>query len=143
MNYLYEYSDILNTPYEAFVFDTHKGDFPISPHFHHYVEMIYIVRGNMFASLNEKEYYLNEGQMLLFFSDNLHSMSASSIKKAVFMGIKFDAARLTVNSGFTPRIQTLLNAARGQSARVFFSEDECRDYGFEGLFAGCVEEISP
>lgn len=142
MNYLYEYSDILNTPYEAFVFDTHKGDFPIRPHFHHYVEMIYMVQGNMFASLNEKEYYLNEGQMLLFFSDCLHSMSASSVKKAVFMGIKFDAARLTVNSGITPRIQTLLNAARGQNARVFFDEEECRENGFEDIFTDCVKELN-
>ena len=45
MNYLYEYSDILNTPYEAFEFDTLKNDFPVRPHFHHYVEFIYMLEG--------------------------------------------------------------------------------------------------
>ncbi len=142
MNYLYEYSDILNTPFEAFLFNTLENDFPVRPHFHHYMEMVYMVKGSMFATLDKKEYYLNEGEMLLFFSDTIHSMSASSVKEAVFSGIKFDAARLTVNTSFTPRILTLLSAARGQNARVYFTEEECRTHGFEGLFEDCTRELS-
>ena len=58
MNYLYEYSDTLNRPFETFLFDTAVVDFPVRPHWHHYCEIIYMVSGNIVATLNEKEYYL-------------------------------------------------------------------------------------
>jgi AraC-like DNA-binding protein len=141
MNYLYEYSDILNTPYEAFLVDTLKDGFPVRSHFHHYVEMIYMKEGNIFASSDNQEYYMSEGDMLLFFRDSLHSMSASSVRGAKFAGIKFDAARLSVNTSFTPRIQTLLAAARDQGARVFFGGDEVRENGFLDLLFDCEREL--
>ncbi len=138
MNYLYEYSDILNTPYEAFVFDTLVNDFPVRPHFHPYVEILSMTEGNMFVTAGEEEYYLEEGDMILFFKDVLHSMSASSMRSAKFEGIKFDISRLAVNTNYTPRLQTLLSVARKQNARVFFPKgDEIHE---NGSFFGALRE---
>lgn len=141
MNYLYEYSDILNTPYEAFEFDTLKNDFPVRPHFHHYVEFIYMLEGNMFSTAEEKEYYLKEGDLLLIFPDTVHSMAASSVKGARFMGMKFDASRLTVNTTSIPRLGTMLTAARKQSARVLFEADEHLFPGVYEFVLQCEKEL--
>ena len=40
MHNLFEYGDILNSPYEAFVFDTVIHDFPVHQHWHHYMEVL-------------------------------------------------------------------------------------------------------
>ena len=141
MNYLYEYSDILNTPYETFAFDTLVNDFPVRPHFHPYVEILYMTEGSMFAAADEKEYYIKEGNMLVFFGDTLHSMYASSIKRAVFVGIKFDPSRLAVNTNFTPRLQTLLTVARKQNARICFLPEESGLHDNGLFFKGCEEEL--
>ncbi|MCR5420744.1 MAG: AraC family transcriptional regulator [Lachnospiraceae bacterium] len=142
MNYLYEHSDILNTPYEAFMFDTFKDSFPVRSHFHPYVEMIYMLEGNMFATCDKTEYYMSEGNLILFFRDSVHSLSASSVKGAKFVGIKFDIARLTVNTSITPKLQTMLSVARGQKARIFFDKEETGQKDFEGLFTECAKELN-
>ncbi len=141
MNYLYEQSDMLNRPYEAFVVDTLRDDFPVRPHFHHYVEIIYMIEGNMFAVSDDREYYMNEGDTLLFFGDSIHSMSASSVRGARFAVIKFDASRLTVSTSFTPKPVAMLNAARNRQARVFFDAQKMGDQDFKGLFYDCVREL--
>jgi AraC-like DNA-binding protein len=142
MNYLYEYSDLLNRPYEAFSFDTLYNDFPVRPHFHPYVELVYMLDGSMFASSDDKEYYLTEGDMIIFFRDSVHSMSASSVKGARFRGIKFDIARLMVSTNYTPRLQTLLTAAKKQGARVKFSDDEIELNELGDFFARCDKELN-
>lgn len=143
MNYLYEYSDILNTPYEAFVFDTliNEKFWPVRSHFHPYVEVIHMLEGNMFATVDDKEYYLGQGDTILFFRDTVHSMSASSLKGAKFAGIKFDANRLTVNAGMTPKLSILLTAARDQGARIFFDEGEGIENDFGSFFKECIREL--
>ena len=141
MNNLYEYSDILNTPYETFFIDTQKKDFRVRPHFHPYVEMVYMIEGKLLAASDEKEYLLSEGDMLLLFRDSVHSFEESTLEGARFTGIKFDSARLTVNTSFTPRIRTMLAAARGQDARTYFRSEESRQQGFEELFFDFVREL--
>ena len=140
MNYLYEYSDTLNRPYETFLFDTAVNEFPVRSHWHHYVELLYMTEGSIIATVNEKEYYLNEGDMILFYRGDIHSLSAVTYDRAQFMGIKFDAARLTVNAGITPKLTTMMMAARDQDARICFRESEDREYDFRSAFRECMEE---
>ena len=45
MNSLFEYSDSLRTPYESFLFDTATANFPIHPHWHYFMEIIYMIEG--------------------------------------------------------------------------------------------------
>ncbi len=141
MNYLYENSDILNRPFEAYLFDTAKDEFPVRAHFHHYAEITYMVRGSMIASLNEEEYYLQEGDMILFPGGDVHSLSAVTYDRVLFAAVKFDPARLTVNAGPTPHLTTLLRAARDQKARVFFDHTLDERYRFGERFFDCIREM--
>lgn len=141
MNYLYEYSDTLNRPFETFLFDTAVVDFPVRPHWHHYSEIIYMVSGNIIATVNEKEYYLKEGDMMLFHRGDIHALSSVTYDRAVFDVIKFDTARLTVNSGITPKLTTLLTAARDQKARLVFDASEDEKYRFGEYFTACRTEM--
>jgi AraC-like DNA-binding protein len=103
--------------------------------------MVYMIDGRMLATSDEEEYTLRAGDMLLFFRDSVHSFTESSLNGARFTGIKFDSARLTVNTSFTPSIRTMLAAARGQDARTYFRPEESRQQGFEELFFDFVREL--
>ena len=50
--------------------------------------------------------------MILFYRGDIHSLSAVTYDRALFAGIKFDAVRLTVNAGITPKLTTMMMAAR-------------------------------
>ena len=41
MNSLFEYTDTLNAPYEAFLFDASKEVFPVRSHWHYFMEVMY------------------------------------------------------------------------------------------------------
>ena len=141
MYYLYEYSDILNKPYEAFVFDTTKNNFPIRPHFHHYLEMIYMLSGNIFLEANGKEYYLKEGDMFFIFSNQIHAMYPTSNQCAKYAVIKYNASKLTAPASFTPGIQSILNLAKSENARVHFHNDDSHMNLCRELFLNCIDEI--
>ena len=141
MYYLYEYNDLLNTPYESFIFDTTKNDFPIKPHFHHYLEMIYMLEGNIYLESDGKEHFLKEGDMFFIFSNQIHSMYQGLVKGAKYAVVKYNASKLTVPTSSTPGMQSILNLAKSENARVHFRKDdpgmdECRS-----LFLNCIKEM--
>lgn len=45
MQYLFEYCDTMESPYEAFLYDTSYMAFPIRPHWHYFMEIIYMLEG--------------------------------------------------------------------------------------------------
>ena len=47
MDRYYEYTDRLNTPIEAFTHITYDYNFPILPHWHYFIECIYLTAGNL------------------------------------------------------------------------------------------------
>lgn len=140
MNYLYEYSDTLNRPFEVFLFDTSAREFPVRPHWHHYAEILYMAEGNMIARVNEREYFMKENDLIFFHNGDIHSLLSSSYDKCIFLGIKFDVTRLNVNTPATPKLVTLLKAAREQNARIHFSDEE-EDLGFRRYFTECLSEM--
>ena len=141
MNYLYEYSDTLNRPYEVFLFDTSEREFPVRPHWHHYAEILYVIEGNMIARVNERDFFMKEHDFILFHSEDIHSLLACSMDKCIFVGIKFDVTRLNVNTQSCPKLATLLKAARDQHARAFFEDDE-EELGLESFFMESLKEMN-
>ena len=142
MNYLFEYADILNTPYEAFLFDTAVVEFPIRPHWHHYVEILYIIEGNVMVSTNDREYYLSEDEMVLFHQGDIHAIYSSNMKTAKYYVIKFNVGSLSVSTSFTPRLSSLLKAARNQNARTVFTAKEGIDNDIRARFESCITELN-
>ena len=50
MNNLYEYIDPIASPYEAFLFDSTRDSLPIPAHWHYYVELLYVLKGEIEVS---------------------------------------------------------------------------------------------
>lgn len=160
MNYLYESSDILNSPYEAFLFDTAKESFPVKSHWHYFVEMIYMIEGTAYIECNQKEYYVSVGDLLLFHAGDVHAIYAASNMPLKYLVLKFDSNRLSINSNYTPKLSVILQYARksGQ-ADIFFParclqnlpirerfetcihETECKQYGYDVRIHGEISSL--
>ena len=69
MDELFEYSDSLNAPFEAF-----KGDWKVvKPHWHYFTEMVYLVKGKLIAEVEGKVYTMSPGDMITFFPKQIHA----------------------------------------------------------------------
>lgn len=142
MYHLYEDHDILHAPYEAFLFDTSKESFPVKPHWHYFVEMLFIIEGTAFIEVNQREYYVSEGDLVLFNAGDIHAIYSAAERYLQYLVLKFDVNRLSVNSSYTPRLSAILQYARksGQ-AECMFPAAKLREIPIRRRFETCIREI--
>ncbi len=142
MNYLFEYADILNAPYEAYLFDSTRNLFPVKPHWHYFVEIMYIIEGNAFIENNQKEYYVSEGDLILFHARDIHAIYAAASIPLKFLVIKFDSNRLSINSNYTPKLSAVLQYVRkSKQADILFPAEALRNLPIRERFETCIREI--
>ncbi len=89
---LYEFSDILNQPYEVYL--SEEKAFPL--HWHYYSEILYIKKGSIRITCNEQEYILQEGDLCYFYPLQLHEVAATSELPVEYTVVKFDFHTLTL-----------------------------------------------
>ena len=83
---LYEFSDTLNQPYEIYLSDTKS--FPL--HWHYYSEILYLKKGSIQITCNEKGHILREGDLCYFYPLQLHEISETEDHEVEYTIIKFD-----------------------------------------------------
>lgn len=76
MDRYYEYTDRLNAPIEAFTHITNDHNFPILPHWHYFIECIYLTAGNLLVTCDENVYSLQPGDFI-FSRQRLYILSMS------------------------------------------------------------------
>ena len=142
MQYLFEYSDTLNSPYEAFLYDTAVSDFPIRPHWHYFMEMIYMKEGTALIDCDGKSYVLEPGDMILFHPEAVHAIYTATNVSLKYNVLKFDVNRLYTENNYAPKIRAILSSARkNKTASVCFREEEISDIPAEEIFEECRKEL--
>ena len=71
---LFEPGDLLNSPYEALLFDTAKHNFPIRAHWHHYMEIVLMVEGTAIVESDGQTYLLHPGDMAALPPKSIHAI---------------------------------------------------------------------
>ena len=74
MQNLYEHTDGLNHPMEAFHHRPYPGNFPILPHWHYFIEIIHVLDGRVIATCDHAIYHLFPGDLIIFCPQKLHSI---------------------------------------------------------------------
>lgn len=74
MNRFYEYSDRLKAPLEAFLHVTDNTNFPILPHWHYFIELIYLTEGNLLVTCDDAVYAMQPGDSILFPPKTIHTI---------------------------------------------------------------------
>ena len=80
MNNLYEYIDPIASPYEAFLSDSTHDLLPIPAHWHYYVELLYVRKGEIEVSLDNVVSTCTKGAVILFPPKCVHSIAAKRMK---------------------------------------------------------------
>ena len=148
MNSLFEYSDRLNAPYECFLFDTRLHNFPIRPHWHYFVEILYIIEGTAMVTSDTDTYVLEPSDMIIFPPQTIHAIYATNPQPISYYVMKFDINQLAPSSS-TPgttfagiHFPSLFQLAKVDSATHFcFTRNELLDYPIDTIFAECLDEM--
>lgn len=143
MHNLFEPGDIMNSPYEAFIFDTSKVAFPVRQHWHYYMELLYIVSGTVLVTSTDIEYTLHTGDVILFYPQNMHSISypAGVNEKAIYYVIKFDLNRFRDTTGSVPHLKAIvLQSETDPNTFIHFTSDMLSGTSMKFLFEQCIKE---
>jgi len=144
MHNLFEPGDMLNAPYEAFLFDTKKAGFPVRPHWHYYMELLYMVEGTALVESDEKQYILHPGDMAVLPPKSIHAIYNEPDKKEFlkYYVIKFDLNRFHENIGYVPQLKSaVLQAMNNDAVSFYFSSEELSRYAITEFINGCAVEI--
>ncbi len=141
MNKLFESFTSVHSPYECFIFDTQKEHFPIRSHWHHFVEILYMIEGQVITECDGVTYELNKDDMILFHSKSVHSIFQNETQKARYVVLQFDLYSLNRLNAYSNNFRSLLNNAKGNPhAPVLFRSHELTSYPLISLFKECISE---
>lgn len=141
MNELFEYNDSLNSPFEAF-----SGNWKmVKPHWHYFTEMVYLVKGKLYAEVEQKQYTLNAGDLIIFHPRQIHSFSNynDDDSDVLFYCIKFDNMILTNTTPGSPKLPKLLeNIGKQDDSQNLITQEELKYNPVKLFFENCIWEIS-
>lgn len=142
MQYLFEYCDTLESPYEAFLYDTSNMAFPIRPHWHYFMEIIYMLEGTGLVECNGRSYVVEPGDMILFHPEAVHAIYTATNVPLKYEGLKFDVNKLYTENSYAPRLRVILESAgKSSETDICFKEESIRDLRVKEVFEECRREL--
>lgn len=142
MQYLFEYCDTIESPYEAFLYDTSYMAFPIRPHWHYFMEIIYMLEGTGLIECNGKSYVVEAGDMILFHPEMVHAIYTATNVPLRYEGLKFDVNKLYTENSYAPHLRVILESAQKcEEADICFREELIRDLHVKEIFEECRNEL--
>lgn len=143
MQYLYEQGDLLNSPYEVFLFDTSKHGFPVRQHWHYYAEMLYILEGDVICSCGDQTFNMKPGDVIFFPPKSLHSIYSNGNHLIKYYVVKFDLGRFQEHADITLKLRTIiLEAGQISTAPIYFPKEVNEAYPFLFLFEALAHEYA-
>lgn len=141
MNDLFEKSDSLNSPIECFMDYGERNSFPIRPHWHYFMEIIYITQGTAQLRSGSEVFSARKGNMILFHPKSVHSICSdepSSLEYGVF---KLDINCINMTSGYAPKLRSIFKSAEQRGMDIFFDSSVSEAMGAERIFESCIREM--
>lgn len=150
MNSLFEYTDILNAPYEAFFFDATKNVFPVRAHWHYFVEIMYMLEGNAIVTCDSETFNLGPDDVFIFPPSSVHSIYTSSYGPLKFYGLKFDINQLesSIHSSETGNVRFSMSFPTGMPKKEDFlkislsEKSDTEKDRIKAIFEGCLKELN-
>lgn len=144
MKPIFEYTDTLNQPYEAFLFDAQKSSvFPILPHWHYFMEIIYMLEGNAYIEAGKDNYVLEPGDLIAFYPQMPHGIYSTGQFPLRYYVLKFDPAHLNIPGSSLPSISSLLAmAGEDKNLSIVFPKEKLDHEKLKRLFENSVGAVT-
>ena len=102
----FEDTDILETPFDIFMFDSNIDSVIYRAHWHNYVEFLYIYEGHITVECDNVPYSLNPGDSLVIMPRVIHSFYSKFTGHIRYGVIKFNHTKVK----FSTKVSTLIHA---------------------------------
>lgn len=137
---LFEYIDIMNTPYQIYMEEVKDPDFRVKGHWHYFVEILYVTKGSIHVDCGKYRYTLEEGMVIVLPPKMLHRIQLNRQLPIHYAVVKFDMNAIRIPRVYLPKIRHTLAAIQEKQPMIFSrKEQEENRFGFH--IQNCLEEI--
>ncbi len=144
MNALFEYTDRLNAPYECFIVDANI----VQSHWHYFMEIIYMIEGKAMMNCDGESYIMEQGDLLLFLPNQIHSIYAVANVPMKYYVLKFDISQLAPSANASTaalggiHFNSLFRIAKGNpAATLCFRAEQLKNFPLDHMFQEACEEM--
>ncbi|MCR5214948.1 MAG: AraC family transcriptional regulator [Eubacterium sp.] len=142
MSDLFEYSDRMTSPVEAFYCNKNTMSLPVENHWHYFVELLYMIEGNVFITCNENTYHLTPGMMIMIPPQAIHSVYSEDGQDFNYSCIKFNTNRIQMIEGYLPNLNIQFHEIlQMQNPPLIFTEDSFPDIGLQSTLDNLINEV--
>lgn len=142
MENLFEYSDMLRSPIEAFFCGTDYYSQPIEAHWHYFVELIYMQEGTTQISCNDGSYRLEQGSFAIFPPQAIHSIYAADQKPFRYICCKFNLNRIQMSESYLPDLNAAFRKISNmEKPPVVFPKDALCGIDYDSFFMEILHEV--
>ncbi|MBR6898197.1 MAG: helix-turn-helix transcriptional regulator [Lachnospiraceae bacterium] len=139
---LFEYSDRLTSPVEAFICTNDTITLPVKGHWHYFLELLYVRSGCISVTCNERTYELGAGKMILIPPQSIHSIFCDEGAGFNYSCLKFSAMRIQPSEGYLPNLTKLFyNISLMKEPPLVFDGRDLPDIDLDAVFDGVISEI--
>ncbi len=103
MKNLFEYSDILHSPIEAFSCCSDSFSMPVKSHWHYFTEVLYLQEGSL-RELQRFRLPHKTGLFILFPPQTVHALAADQDRPFRYFCIKFNLNRIQLTGSYLPNL---------------------------------------
>ena len=140
MNNLYEYIDPIISPYEAFCCDSSTSRLPIPAHWHYYVELLYILEGNVRITIEHTVTENAPGSLILFPPRCVHAIGFSDRRERLrYYVVKFDPEILPHSPKGGVDLKTSLRSISTSACPCCFPSERIAKRNLRPLFEEIVK----
>ncbi|MCR5255403.1 MAG: AraC family transcriptional regulator [Acetatifactor sp.] len=142
MRDLYEYSDILKSPIEAFYMDSKTWEGKVESHWHYFVEFIYMESGAAYITCNDHIYHVKEGEMIFLPPQAVHSIYSDENDSHRYICVKFNSNRVRLAGTYLPGLNDVFHQIQNHPDQpVIFSGNDLDGYDLKNLFTVVEREV--
>lgn len=144
MNELFEYSDILRSPIEAFHISKSSGLFPVKAHWHYFVEIPFCMKGRCNVVMNGEATELKMGDLIFIPPQAVHSFyEVSSDEDYLISVLKFNISRLNLKGENLPNFTSISSSIlSSQMQKLIFTQKDFVHTNLNNLFNLCESEVN-
>lgn len=137
----FEHSDLMNRPIECFYIESSDDIFPVKPHYHYYMEILFVKQGCANILCKNESYTVNEGELILFHPNAVHSISNLNDCDLKCYGFKLDINQMTQTSAYSPKLRSIFKSIEQKNMDIHFPKEFVESNHLSDIFIYCRKEI--
>lgn len=144
---IFQDTDRLNSPLEVFLHSETSTCGAVGPHWHYYLEILYLLKGTLEAECDGAVYTLKPGDLILFSPQSVHAMhrspdADSKTEDVLYFVLMADLNFLNITNRYRTRFSKIFRMAYQQDpSYIHFARQELQNLPILQLLTHSLEEM--